>query len=49
MVNYLSKKYLNKSIAMKDEYKLKKDYKLRNKIKKNLLISEKRYIYNSSL
>jgi len=28
-----SKKYLNKSEAMKDEYKLKKDYKLRNKIK----------------
>lgn len=27
------KKYNNKSIAMKDEYKLKKDYKLRNKIK----------------
>ena len=28
-----SKKYLNKSKAMKDEYQLKKDYKLRNKIK----------------
>ena len=33
-----SKKYLNKSIAMKDEYKLKKDYKLRSKIKSNYLI-----------
>ena len=27
------KKFSNKSAAMKDEYKLKKDYKLRNKIK----------------
>ena len=31
------KKYLNKSSAMKDEYKLKKDYKLRNKIKKKFI------------
>jgi putative endonuclease len=28
-----TKKFLTKSSAMKDEYKLKKDYKLRNKIK----------------
>ena len=32
------KKYLNKSDALRDEYKLKKDYKLRNKIKKNFII-----------
>jgi len=32
-----SKKYLNKSEAMKDEYKLKKDYKLRNKIKSRFI------------
>jgi putative endonuclease len=32
-----SKKYLNKSKAMKDEYKLKKDYKLRNKIKSKFI------------
>ena len=31
-----SKKYPDKSIAMKEEYKLKNNYKLRNKIKKNL-------------
>ena len=31
------KKYNNKSIAMKDEYKLKKDYKLRNKIKQKFI------------
>ena len=31
------KKYLNKSIAMKEEYKLKKNYKLRNKIKNEYL------------
>jgi putative endonuclease len=31
------KKYLDKSKAMKDEYKLKKDYKLRNKIKSKFL------------
>ena len=33
-------KYLNKSDALKDEYKLKKDYKLRNKIKTNYLKDE---------
>ena len=32
-----SKKYLNKSKAMKDEYKLKKDYKIRNKIKSKFI------------
>ena len=31
------KKYLNKSKALKDEYKLKKDYKFRNKIKNNFI------------
>jgi putative endonuclease len=31
------KKYLNKSKAMKDEYKLKKDYNLRNKIKEKFI------------
>ena len=30
-------KYLNKSDAMKGEYKLKKDYNLRNKIKNNFI------------
>ena len=28
-----SKKYISKSIAMREEYKLKKNFKLRNKIK----------------
>ena len=31
------KKYLTKTNAMKDEYKLKKDYKLRKTIKENFL------------
>jgi putative endonuclease len=31
------KKYLDKSTALKDEYKLKKDYKLRNKIKNSFI------------
>ena len=31
------KKYLNKSTALKDEYKLKKDTKFRNKIKQKFL------------
>ena len=30
-------KYFNKSDALKDEYKLKKDYKLRNKIKNKFI------------
>ena len=42
-------KYLNKSDALKDEYKLKKDYKLRSKIKNKFIKSEKKHIYNSSL
>jgi len=32
-----SKKYDNKVNAMKNEYRLKKDYKLRNKIKLNFI------------
>jgi len=32
-----TQKYLNKSDALKDEYKLKKDYKLRNKIKNKFI------------
>ena len=31
------KKFLNKSLAMSFEYKLKKDYKLRNKIKNKFI------------
>ena len=31
------KKYTSKSEALKDEYKLKKDYKFRNKIKNNFI------------
>ena len=31
------KKYKNKKLAMIDEYKLKKDYKLRSKLKSNYL------------
>tara|TARA_Y100000992_G_scaffold276782_1_gene221217 strand:+ start:341 stop:619 length:279 start_codon:yes stop_codon:yes gene_type:complete len=34
------KKYKNMSTALKEEYKLKKDYKLRNKIKKNYINNE---------
>ena len=34
------KKYKNKNIALKEEYKLKKDYKLRNKIKKDYINNE---------
>ena len=30
------KRYNNKNLAMKEEYKLKKNYKLRSKIKKSL-------------
>ena len=32
-----TKPYKNKSIAMKEEYKLKKNFKLRNKIKKDFI------------
>ena len=35
-----SKKFPNKSIALKEEFKLKKDYNLRKKIKKNFLENE---------
>ena len=34
------KKYQNKVVAMKNEYKLKKDYKLRLKIKKEFIRNE---------
>ena len=34
-----SKEYANKSLALKEEYKLKKNYLLRNKIKKNYLLN----------
>ena len=36
-----TKSYKNKSIAMKEEYKLKKNYLLRNKIKKNYFANVK--------
>ena len=36
------KKYLDKSTALKDEYKLKKDYKLRNKIKNSFINKSKK-------
>ena len=36
-----SKEFLNKSKAMKEEYKLKKNYILRKKIKKDFLQDEK--------
>jgi len=35
-----SKKFSNKSIALKEEFKLKKDYKLRNKIKERYIKNE---------
>ena len=35
-----SKEFLNKSEAMKEEYKLKKNYKLRKKIKKDFFVNE---------
>ena len=35
-----SKKYLSKSLAMREEYKLKKNIKLRNKIKLNFYKNE---------
>jgi len=43
-----SKEYLSKRSAMKDEYNLKKDYKLRSKLKTKF-INEKRYIHNFTL
>ena len=33
-----SKRYISKSIAMREEYKLKKNYKLRNQIKRNVKV-----------
>tara|TARA_Y100001970_G_scaffold293806_1_gene443367 strand:+ start:8862 stop:9143 length:282 start_codon:yes stop_codon:yes gene_type:complete len=38
------KKYYTKSIAMKEEYKLKKNYRLRKKIISNYLINENFHI-----
>ena len=35
-----SKKFPSKSIALKEEFKLKKDYKLRNKIKEKYIKNE---------
>ena len=43
------KKYKNKVDAMKNEYKLKKNYKLRSKIKLNFIKNEKKNIYNFTL
>jgi putative endonuclease len=34
------KKYITKSLAMKNEYILKKNYKLRNRLKKKYLLNE---------
>ena len=42
-----SKRYESKNIALKEEYKLKINYKFRNKIKKNFLKNEN--ICSSSL
>ena len=39
-----SKKFINKSIALKEEFKLKKDYKLRNKIKEKYIKNENFYL-----
>jgi len=43
------KKYQNKVDAMKNEYKLKKNYKLRAKIKLNYIKDEKKNIHNLTL
>ena len=40
------KKYDNKNLAMKDEYKLKKNYKLRNKIKELFINWKLQYYYH---
>lgn len=37
------KKYVTKSLAMKEEYKLKKNYKLRKKIIKKYLLKNENY------
>ena len=34
------KRYYNKNIALREEFKLKKDYKLRNRIKKKYINNE---------
>ena len=44
-----SKIYRSKSEAMKEEYKLKKNYILRKKIKNKFILNEKKYIYNSTI
>ena len=44
-----SKIYRSKSEAMKEEYKLKKNYILRKKIKNKFIHNEKKYIYNSTI
>ena len=43
------KQLKSKSEAMKEEYKLKKNYILRKKIKNKFLLNEYKNIYNSSL
>ena len=40
------KKYDNKNLAMKEEYKLKKNYKLRNKIKELFINWKLQYYYH---
>ena len=40
------KKYDNKNLAMKEEYKLKKNYKLRNKIKELFINWKFQYYYH---
>ena len=41
-----SKSYISKSVAMKEEYKLKKNYKLRNKIK-NIFLNNENFNHTS--
>ena len=43
------KKFKSKSLAMSNEYMLKKNYTLRKKIKKKYIWNEKKNFYNSSL
>jgi len=40
------KRFKNKSLAMKNEYKLKKNYILRKKIKEEYILNEWKYCYN---
>ena len=44
-----NQKYNSKKIAMIEEYKLKRNYKLRSKIKLNFIKNEKKNIYNFTL